>query len=954
MKPVFFLWCVLGAALAGVAASPALAVEKIPLDYRAYDGWNAIRATVLSEDGAWLAYALVPQDADGAVVVRNVASGHEFRGARGVDHVRFSEDARFVFYRFAPPAADVFTAKRAKKKPDQMPKYGFGLIALSTGTEARVERVKSYAIAKHGSNWVAYLLEAASPSPKPSPSAAAATSPSPNPGASASASSSPSPSPSPTPESKKVEDGTTLVLRDLRTGTTRNFEYVSEYAISDDEKYLAYLSQSADGKHDGAYVLALGTAGDPQPLLAGAGHFAKIAFARERDTLAFLSDTESYAGAAPQYQAYLWSAGDASARSVVRAGTSGMPAGDAPSAEGTVAFAYDGSRLFLGVAPAPTPRATTTPEPMQVDLWNWHDALLQSEQRVEAEETAKRTYTGALDLASGRYVQLGDPRMYQVDVNRNDAYALGRDVSTYYRQRSWDGFYQDDYIVSLQDGSRRLAGRRVAEDCTLSPAGKYAVCYDSAERGWYTVRSSDGRRAELTRHLGVAFYDELDDHPAPPPSYGLTGWTAGDARVLISDRYDIWAFDPNGGNAQRVTGGYGRAHRIRLDYVPMDPETPSIDPNAAFFMLGKDERTKAMGVYRLPNASPGQPRQVLLANKQLEAPLKAKRAQTYVLSEERFDEPPNLWLGSAFDALTRVSDANPQFSKYRWGTAHLIHYVAEGKHLDGILYLPDGFDRRKKHPMLVYFYERFSDDLNYFYPPAPGTSPNFPRYVSNGYALLIPDVAYTTGHPGRNALDAVGAAIDAAVKEGGIDTSRIGVAGHSWGAYQIAYMITRTHRFAAAEAGAAVADMISAYGGIRWGTGLVREFQYEHGQSRMGATPWERPDLYIDNSALFRVEDVTTPYLTIANDADDAVPWYQGIEFFTALRRLNKEAYLFVFNGEFHNLRGREQQKYWTVHLDEYFDHFLKGAPAPPWMTHGVDYLHRGERNVRPLFGETP
>jgi len=949
MKAVFFRILSLLAILACVAATaaPSRAAAKIPLDYKAYDGWNAIHSTVLSQDGAWLAYALVPEDGDGTVVVRNVASGHEFRATRGFDRVRFSEDARFVFYRIAPPAADVFAAKRAKKKPDQMPKYGFGLIALATGAETRVERVKTYAIAKHSSNFVAYLSEAASPAPKASPSA--------SPSASPASSASPAPSAASTPESKKIEDGTTLELRDLGTGTSREFQYVSEYAFSDDEKYLAFLTQSADGKHDGAYELALGGTADPKPMLVGRGHFAKLAFARERDTLAFLSDESSYADAAPQYQAYLWSPGDAAARGVVHAGMPGVPAGDAPSANGAVAFSYDGSRLFLGVAPAPSPEPSSTPEPMQVDLWNWRDPLLQSEQKVEADDAAKRTYPGAYDIAGGRYVQLGDPRMYVVDVNQNSNFALGRDEAPYYAQRSWSAFYQDDYFVSLRDGSRRLAGRHMLEGCTLSPAGKYALCYDSNARAWYTVRASDGRRADLTRHLNVAFYDELDDHPAPPPSYGSVGWTANDARVLVSDRYDIWSIDPNGADAQRLTGGYGRAHRIRLEYVALDPEAAAIDPAAPFFMLGQDERTKAMGVYRLADARPGRPQQLMTADKLLGTPLAAKHAQIVVMTQERFNEPPNLWLGTtAFDNLTRASDANPQFANYRWGTAHLIHYVAEGKHLDGILYLPDLFDRHKKHPMLVYFYERFSDDLNRFYPPAPGTSPDFPRYVSNGYALLIPDIAYTTGHPGQNALDAVNAAIDTAAKEGGIDSSRIGVAGHSWAAYQIAYMITRTHRFAASEAGAAVADMISAYGGIRWGSGLVREFQYERGQSRMGATPWDRPDLYLANSALFHIHNVTTPYLTIANDNDDAVPWYQGIEFFTALRRLNKEAYLFVFNGEFHNLRGREQQKYWTVHLDEYFDHFLKGAPAPEWMTHGVDYLHRGERNVRPLFGETP
>jgi dipeptidyl aminopeptidase/acylaminoacyl peptidase len=258
--------------------------------------------------------------------------------------------------------------------------------------------------------------------------------------------------------------------------------------------------------------------------------------------------------------------------------------------------------------------------------------------------------------------------------------------------------------------------------------------------------------------------------------------------------------------------------------------------------------------------------------------------------------------------------------------------------------------------MLVYLYERFSDDLHAmpFTVPAPGTSPNLLRYVSNGYVVLVPDIAYRTGHPGKSALDCVLPAVAAVVKRGFVDEKRIGVAGHSWGAYQIAYMITKTDRFRAAEAGAAVDDMISAYGGIREGEGLVREFQYEVSQSRIGATPWERTDLYLENSPLFGIANVHTPYLSIANDADDAVPWQQGIEFNTALRRLGKEAYMFEFDGELHNLRGREQQKYWTVHLDEFFDHFLKGAPAPAWMKEETPFVQRGTRNVRTLFGEDP
>jgi dipeptidyl aminopeptidase/acylaminoacyl peptidase len=186
-----------------------------------------------------------------------------------------------------------------------------------------------------------------------------------------------------------------------------------------------------------------------------------------------------------------------------------------------------------------------------------------------------------------------------------------------------------------------------------------------------------------------------------------------------------------------------------------------------------------------------------------------------------------------------------------------------------------------------------------------------------------------------------------------VDPKRIGISGHSWGAYQASYLLTRTNLFRAAEAGASVANMTSAYGGIRWESGMSRAMQYEKGQSRIGATPWENPKLYFDNSPLFRVDRVTTPYLSVHNDADGAVPWQQGIEFFSALRRLGKEAYLFNYNGEGHGLRNRPAQKHWTVHLDEFFDHHLLAKPRPAWMENGVPFLERGTRDVSPLFGES-
>jgi dipeptidyl aminopeptidase/acylaminoacyl peptidase len=252
--------------------------------------------------------------------------------------------------------------------------------------------------------------------------------------------------------------------------------------------------------------------------------------------------------------------------------------------------------------------------------------------------------------------------------------------------------------------------------------------------------------------------------------------------------------------------------------------------------------------------------------------------------------------------------------------------------------------------MMVYIYEQLSQGLHGYAAPNVGTSVNVTRYVSNGYVVLRPDIIYETGFPGEAAEKCVIPAVNTIVAQGYIDPKRIGIQGHSWGGYQITHLITRTNMFAAVQAGASVSNMVSAYGGIRWGTGMVRQFQYEKTQSRIGAAPWDKTLEFIENSPIFWVEKVQTPYLTIHNDADDAVPWYQGIEFFTAMRRLGKEAYFFNYNGEFHGLRNRDNMKHWTVHQDEFFDHYLLGTPRPEWMEKGVPYLERGTRDVLGMF----
>jgi dipeptidyl aminopeptidase/acylaminoacyl peptidase len=940
-----------------------------PLDYRAYDGWNAIRSPVLSDDGRHLAYALTPEDGDPTLVVRDLAGGGERREARGAAPL-FAAQGRFVIFTHVAAKRDVDAAKKAKKPADQMPKDGLGILDLNAaGAAAIVERVASFRVAKDGGPLIAFRAEpspapSSTPTPVPSPSATPAAAVSTTPAAS------PSAAPSAVPKADKTkEPGALLTMRDLVAGTTVTASDVTAYAVSDDDRWIAYATETKDGTGDGLHVFDA-VRRVTRDLLTGAGRYRNLAFAPDGSALAFLSDTTSYAGDVPHDALYVVDlrAETPRAHVAVDLGSAGLPPRTALSANRDLHFSRDGRRVFVGTAAAPTPAPSNPPEPTKVDLWSWNDAVLQSQQKHDAETDRKRTYAAVYDLRAARFVQLGSPEIPTTTINDNPRVALGIDPRRYRRAESWLGEgLVDLYALPIAGGSRRLLAR-AAHDGTLSPAGRYVLTWDDRLRHWVTIATASGKRVVLAPHAPVRFELEDDDRPEPPQPYGSGGWLGGDRGVLLYDRYDIWLASPATGNATLLTRGAGRrTHRVYSAVQPDRDADAFRGPTVLLSLL--DEDSFASG-YAQVDAAGSEPhvlfeRDELVNGRRLltsgglhdlgRPPLWARHADRYVFSRETFRRFRDLWsTDHRFTHPVQVTDANPQQARYRWGTEQLISFRStDGTALQAVMYVPDGLKRDHRAPLLVYFYERMSDLLHSYQTPAPGTSPNLMRYVSNGYVVLLPDIHYRTGHPGQSAVDSLMPAVDAALRSGYVNEKRMGIAGHSWAAYQINYLITRTHRFRAVEAGAAVDDMFGAYGGIRLESGIVRESQYERGQSRIGATPWDRPDLYYENSGLFGIRNVTTPYLTIHNDLDGAVPQFEGIEFITAMRRLGKIAYLFSFDGEYHNLRGREAQKYWTVHLDEWFDYWLKGAPRPSWMN-GVAYLHRGERTVRPLFGEGP
>ena len=319
---------------------------------------------------------------------------------------------------------------------------------------------------------------------------------------------------------------------------------------------------------------------------------------------------------------------------------------------------------------------------------------------------------------------------------------------------------------------------------------------------------------------------------------------------------------------------------------------------------------------------------------------KAKAGDTLLYTRESFQEFPDIWTNDlTFSSPQKISNVNPQIMDFAWGDAELVAWNSlDGIPLQGVLIKPANFDPGTRYPVIVYFYRFFSQRLYEFNQMVVNHRPNFPFYTSNGYAVFLPDIRFDIGHPGFSATKCLVPGVQKLIDMGVADPQAIGLHGHSWSGYQTAFAITQTNIFSCAIAGAPVSNMTSAYSGIRWQSGLARQFQYEKTQSRIGGSLWESPELYIENSPVFFADRIQTPLLIMFGDEDGAVPWYQGIELYLAMRRLEKDCVFLQYRGEPHHPQKYANKLDYSIRMKEYFDHYLMGTPAPDWITKGVPY----------------
>ncbi len=703
---------------------------------------------------------------------------------------------------------------------------------------------------------------------------------------------------------------------------------------------LSYSVASAKEDLDGVYLVPAKGSETPKSLLTGKGQYKKLTWDDKQDELAFVSNRDDAASKQPKFKLYLWDRKAPQAVAVAAAETPGFRAGFHIMESAALNFSKDGTRLFFGAAPEPLPErkaGALNDDDVSFDLWHYKDDHIQPMQKVRAAQDRTRSYRAVYLVPQHKMLQLADAELAEITPSENGRYALGSDDREYRPMVEYGERASDSYLVDTETGKRTLLAKKHSGNVTWSPDGKYVVSFDGAN--WSATAVPSAKTVNLTEKLPVKFWTEENDTPGTPRPYGLAGWSKDGKNVLVYDHYDIWELSADGSRSTNYTAGLGRKQNLELRYVKLDPEEKTIDTAKPLLLRAENVVTRDTGFYLGET-------QLTMAPVDYGMPIKAKNADTFVLAAQTYQQYPDLMVTNAsFKNMKKVTEANPQQAGLLWGKVEMVSFKnLDGVPLQGALYKPENFDPSKKYPMIVYIYERLSQNLNHFVDPKPMDSINIPYYVSNGYLVFTPDIVYTTGYPGQSALKCVLGGVDEVVHRGFVDEANIGIQGHSWGGYQIAYMITQTSRFKAVEAGAVVANMTSAYDGIRWGTGLPRQFQYEKTQSRIGGTLWEYPLRFIENSPIFQADRVKTPLLMVHNDADDAVPWYQGIEYYLALRRLGKEVYLFSYQGEPHHLQRRANQKDYARRLAQYFDFELKGGPKPAWMEKGIPYLHGAEQ----------
>ena len=895
--------------------------------------WKSITTTALSADGQWFAYRLSPLEGDGEVIVRQTKGTKEYRfpaGESRMGEVAFSEDAKYCAFMVYPNAKE----SKALRKEKKLITTKAALLNLTSGDKVEYDKIKSFAFSKENPAWLAVLKTPAESQAR----------------------------------EKDKWSGSDLILRELATGKELAFGNVSEYAIDKKGQWLAMVIDAMGMTGNGIAIRNMAT-GVVSSLDNDKANYKSLTWTEKGNALACLKGKEE--------KGY-----DDKFYSVV--GFTGFIAAPGPTAAPPQKAAFDPKEdktfpLGMTISPNRAPQWTddldailfgiyepkkkeegskgpgSTPDqpappaaalaPAEADedipdlvLWHWQDKRLQSQQQVEASRDQNFSFLSIYRVKEKKFIRLADEDVRQAQPAPKFRFAIGLDNKEYELDSNLVGLrYQDIYVIDLKTGARTLALKKNRYYYMPSTDGTHFLYYDDGH--FFTYDMTAGKSYNITKDVPASFVNEDNDQNLVKPPDSPIGWTKDSLSVLLSDGWDIWSVAVHGGKAANLTVN-GTKDQIRYQRrFRLDPEEKGIDLAQPQYITAYGEWTKKAGIIRIEKTKPA-PAVLLWDDAGFGGLTKAKKAEVYLYTRDTYRDYPDSYVA---DALLKngqkLTEANPQQKDFLWSSGSILldYGSAKGDKLQAALFLPANYEKGKRYPTIVTYYEKMSQSLNrYSLPSANGFNKSV--YTSNGYAVLMPDIVYKVNDPGMSAVWCVLPAIDAGVAAGVIDRTKVGIYGHSWGGYQTAFLVTQAD-FAAAVAGAPLTNMISMYSSIYFNTGSANQPIFESSQGRFKGGYWDNLEAYTRNSPVYYAEKVKTPLIILHNDKDGAVVWNQGIEYFNTLRRLKKPVIMLQYVGENHSLAKAANQKDYTVRMKEFFDHYLMAKPAPKWMVEGIPTL---------------
>lgn len=932
--------------------------QKPALDHSVYKIWQNVGGFQLTDDGKYASYLTNVGEGDGSVSVVNLKTSETTTVNRG-SRAKFSGNGKYMYFTIRPFFEQTKEAKQKKLRGDKAPKDTLGILNLKTKEIVKFPALKRVESPREMGDFIAFNIEVDKQE--------AATD---------------SVADKKKKKAKSKKEILTLVYDFKKGEVTDTLRHIDVMAF---DKYGKQLFCIAVDSTKQLFVYNPATRSSKMILEAHKkADMQRPVISDDGNRIAFYANTDSTKKFDENVEIYTcrMNVDEPKPVKVITNEVPGLPQGMLVSKNRAINFSKKGDKLFFGITyPIAKKDTTIKEEQAQLDVWHYQAPYIATQDLHMKSMLQKRSYLSVVELDTldyslkGKMVRLATEQ-YPIPTVPDEwsaGYAYTHTSQPYLVQAQWDANPIGDlYIISLKDGSSRLLAKgSYVFGMHTSPSGDYLVWFNPEDNQYYSMDMSAVNKGEdidaeikpvnISKGIPHPLWKESHDKPQMAGPYGNGGWSEDEKMFYIYDKYDVWAVDPKGERApEMLTQGLGREKEytfrmMRWDAMQLPDGTPGVKKTPIkstdnIYFTVFDNKTKGTGYYmRKAGKGKWQPMKELIMepNFQLGYLHKAKNANVITYAKSNFVESQNLWVTfNQFKTSKKLTHSNPQQKDYNWGTCESVYWKAyDGRELEGLLYKPENFDPDKKYPMVVYFYETSSQYKHYYRKPDVSRSTiNITYFVSNGYLVFMPDIHYTVGHPGKSAYNCIVSGVENLCKNSWVDKDNIAIQGQSWGGYQVAYLVTQTDMFKCAGSGAPVANMTSAYGGIRWGSGVVRQFQYEHTQSRIGKTLWDEGgfDLYIENSPLFFADKVNTPLLIMHNDKDEAVPWYQGIEYFTALRRLGKPVWMLQYNNETHNLSNRVNALDYTIRLSQFMDHFLKGAPMPKWMKYGVPSTMKG------------